>query len=397
MLFRFSLKALTPVLLLTTPFLSAQSADLTASAPVRAYASLHIFQGGTDGSRPVAPLLRDPSGNLFGTTSIGGNAGWGTVFKVSASGTETVFYTFQGGNDGAQPFAGLIRDSAGNLYGTTDLGGGCPNAIDGCGTIFRLSPTGHETVLHRFQGSPDGMFPFGSLVRDSAGNLYGTTTGGGAYGLGTVFKLSAAGQFTLMYNFTGGNDGTSPAGTLVRDASGNLYGTTTAGGAWGLGGVFMLDTAGLITVLHSFNPDGTDGYGCWSGLVRNAAGVFFGTTIVGGRFSQGTVFAVTAGGQEKVVYNFTGGTDGGLPLGVLSVNAAGDLFGTTQASSDGSGTVFRIDPAGHETVLYTFSPTGTSDGATPQGGVIRDSSGNLYGTTQFGGTFNAGVVFKITP
>jgi uncharacterized repeat protein (TIGR03803 family) len=197
---------------------------------------LHSFFG-IDGAHPTAGLLRDASGNLYGTTT-GGGTGYGVVFKVDTSGNETVLYSFTGGDDGAIPVGGLIQDAAGNLYGTTAEGGGdkC-DAGYGCGVIFKLDTAGNETILHTFRGIPDGAEPgYGSLIRDDKGNLYGTTTqGGSAYcnapnGCGIVFGLSTAGRLAILHTFTGLSDGAVPQGGLIRDADGNLYGTTYQGG-----------------------------------------------------------------------------------------------------------------------------------------------------------------------
>jgi uncharacterized repeat protein (TIGR03803 family) len=198
------------------------------------FALFYSFEGGTDGATPRAGLVRDAAGNLYGTTISGGAGGLGTVFKLDAVGSETVLHSFSGA-DGARPEAGLVRDAAGNLYGTT-AGGGASDL----GTVFKLDTTGSETVLHSFSGA-DGDSPVAGLVRDAAGNLYGTTAGGGASGLGTVFKLDTSGKGRLLHSFTGGaTDGAFPAAGLVPDAAGNLYGTTTQDGAFGQGTVFKL-------------------------------------------------------------------------------------------------------------------------------------------------------------
>jgi uncharacterized repeat protein (TIGR03803 family) len=250
----------------------------------------------TDGNGPSAGVIRDNEGNLYGTTGAGGEfcleyGGCGVVFKLDASGKETVLYNFcpNGyGNctDGSFPSAGLVQDAAGNLYGTTGSGG-----ANGDGTVFRVGPTGTETVLYSFAGGADGASPFAGLVRDEAGNLYGTTTGGGPSGWGTVFKVDPAGNETVLYSFTGGTDGGLSEAGLIRDEAGNLYGTTLFGGlasppcSSACGVVFKLDTAGTETALYSF-AYGADGEFPSSSLIQDAEGNLYGNTQYGGNTSR---------------------------------------------------------------------------------------------------------------
>jgi uncharacterized repeat protein (TIGR03803 family) len=267
---------------------------------------LHSFAGPpTDGALPEAGLIGDEAGNLYGTTAYGGKSGYGAVFKLSEGGKESVLYSFIGGaTDGEYPIAGLVRDSAGNLYGTTYSGGDLtcsPGSGFGCGTVFKLSPTGKERVLYSFTGA-DGALPQAGLIRDSAGNLYGTTVYGGDFscgvlGCGTVFKLDGTGQESVLYSFgtEGAFDGTAPYAGLFRDTAGNLYGTTLLGGAESslCGTVFKLDTEGTKTTLHSFGATG-DGCAPYGGLVQDATGNLYGTTEHGGGTSSlGTVFKIT--------------------------------------------------------------------------------------------------------
>jgi uncharacterized repeat protein (TIGR03803 family) len=314
----------------------------------------------------------------------------------------SVVYTFTGGADGWQPAAPLIADRAGNLYGTTTAGG-----ADGFGVVFKIDPQGTETVLHSFTGGTDGGAPYAPLVLDSAGNLYGTTIGGGLYDAGTVYELDPAGNETVLYSFTGGSDGLRPYAGLVRDGEGNLYGTTEEGGNFnescpslGCGVVFKLDPTGTETVLRAF--DGTDGIGPTGSLLASAAGEgLYGTTYAGGTQRGGTVFKLDLSGNETVLYNFTGGTDGGVPDAGVARDAAGNLYGTTQqggttggsCSSYGCGVVFQIDPAGSETVLDSFNWT---DGGVPTGGLVMDRAGNLYGAASGGGTYGSGVIFRLS-
>ena len=371
-------------LVVATPVLEAQVR--------RSFALLYSFEGGTDGAQPQAGLIRDADGNFYGTTEGGGPLKCGTVFKLDTTGAETVLYTFTGKPaDGSLPVAGLLRDAAGNLYGTTFYGG----ASD-FGTVFKLDTTGTETVLHTFAGGTDGANPGAGLVRDTAGNLYGTTFYGGESGFGTVYKLDRNGVETVLHSFAGSpTDGQEPTAGLVRDAAGNFYGTTITGGASNLGTVYKLDTAGKETVLYSFTGQ-PDGKFPWAGLVRDAAGNFYGTTLYGGASDFGTVYKLDTAGKETVLHSFTGGRDGKLPYAGLLRDLAGNLYGTTsEGGASRYGTAFQLDTTGRFTVLHSFA-FGATDGITPMGGLIRDTTGNLYGTTLQGGAFSVGTVFKLS-
>ena len=258
-----------------------------------------------EGATPWGGLVRDTAGNLYGTTAGGGPLGHGTVFKMNKAGKETVLYSFKGGKDGGGPTASLVRDTKGNLYGTTYGAGGPPPLAASVevrvtgkllrGTVFMLDKTGKETVLHRFTGTGgDGANPWAGLLRDAAGNLYGTTVEGGTYGNGTVFKLDKNGKETVLYSFTGTEgDGANPYAALVEDAKGNLYGTTSGGGASGYGTVFEVDQTGKESVLHSFSGGRKDGSGPYGALVRDAKGNLYGTTYDGGTHRYGVVFELT--------------------------------------------------------------------------------------------------------
>jgi uncharacterized repeat protein (TIGR03803 family) len=362
---------------------------------------LYSFTGGSDGANPYAGLMRDSAGNLYGTTAVGGSASAGVVFKLDTAGNETVLYSFTGGSDGGYPLAGLIRDSAGNLYGTTVAGG-----LAGGGVVYKLDPTGHETVLYSFTGGADGGNPNAGVIFDSAGNLYGTTAGGGdlspcyGVGCGVVFKLNPSGLETVLYTFTGGADGSRPSAGVIFDSAGNLYGTTAGGGTAGVGAVFKLDVIGHETVLCSF--PGSDGAAPWASVIQDSAGNLYGTTTGGGSAGAGVVYKLDATGHETILYNFTGGADGANPSAGVIMDSAGNLYGTTNGGgATGAGVVYKVDPAGHETVLYSFTGiccgSPTTDGVDPNGGVIMDSAGNLYGTTYWGGAAGWGTVYKLDP
>jgi uncharacterized repeat protein (TIGR03803 family) len=353
---------------------------------------LYAFPGLADGDFPEAGVIRDSAGNLYGTASYGGASSWGVVYRVNKTGKETVLYSFTGGADGGYPEAGVIRDSAGNLYGTTFFGGAY-----GYGVVYKVDKTGKETVLHSFTGGADGGYPeYAGVIRDSAGNLYGTAFIGGASGNGVVYTVDTADQETVLYNFTGGADGGYPFTGVIRDSVGNLYGTAELGGASGAGVVYKLDTAGQETVLYSFTGSADGGYPEYAGVIRDSAGNLYGTTNSGGASGVGVVYKVDTKGQQTVLYSFTGSADGSQPEAGLVRDSAGNLYGTTRyGGASGAGVVYKVDPKGEETVLYSF--TGESDGAYPVAGVIRDSAGNLYGTASFGGTKNSGVVFEVKP
>lgn len=375
-----------------------QSQNVTYSFSV-----LHSFSGTPDGGHPFAGGVLDSAGNFFGTTSSGGTFDGGTVFKIDQDGNETVLYNFTGGADGGFPESGLVFDPAGNLYGTTVEGG------SGAGVVFRLDPNGQETVLYAFTDFTDGP-PRGTMVRDSDGNLYGITQLGGATSNGTVFKIDLAGKESVLHAFTGSPDGSEPFGNLVIDSARNLYGMTMSGGASsgscfagaGCGVVFKVDVAGNESVLHSFS--GPDGANPEAGLVMDAAGNLYGATTGGGAFSQGAIFKLDKGGAETVLYSFTGLADGGAPIAAMALDDQGNLYGTTDSGGTGCffgcGVVFRVDKTGQETVLHLFNETA---GDQPLD-MVRDSAGNLYGTTLEGGnqtcdivfTSSCGVVFKLT-
>jgi uncharacterized repeat protein (TIGR03803 family) len=399
------------------------AAILPTPARAQTFTVLHTFKG-PDGANPAAPVILDKAGNIYGTTEAGGTGtcssmGCGTAFVLNKSGKEIALHSFNG-NDGFSPGAGLLRDSKGDLFGTTTGGGDDTSACggvegDGCGVAFRLSPNGKE-VRYNFQGTPDGFQPEASLVEDSAGNLYGTASYGGEHGLGAVFKINTAtDKESVLYSFTGGSDGCFPFG-VVLDSTGNVYGVTLDGGSGfgnsGLGVVFKVDPAGNETVLHTFGGD--DGANPVSVLVFDLAGNLYGTSQNGGSSDQcgfsgcGAVFEVSpaqgGGWSERVLYSFcslAGCVDGEKPLyGPLVVDASGNLYGTALDGGESDhGVVFELTD-GVESVLHSF--TGGPDGAYPQAGLAMDDLGNLYGAAQSGGSscytrYTCGTVFKITP
>jgi len=372
-------------------------------AHAQAFTVLYNFGEPASGYDASTNVIFDPSGNLYSTTDLGGanpSDDFGTVFELSPDGTETILHNFiytPDGSDGVNPAAGLVRDSAGNLYGTTSLGGTSDE-----GAIFKIDSAGNETILHNFAGgTTDGAYPGpGNLIIGSARNLYGTTTLGGAFGFGTAYELSPGGTLTVLYSFTGGDDGGSPESGLVMDSSGNLYGTTLNGGKsqsnCGCGVVFRLSPHGSggwqETVLHSFSG-GTDGQFPYAGLALNQNRLF-GSTGRGGAGNCGVVFEVGTNGNERVLYSFSsqGSEDGCYPTGVLPVE--GVLYGTTAlGGAFGQGSIFALNASGTVTLLHSFDSS--TDGSGPNG-LARGPKG-LYGTTPLGGTNNQGTVFKIAP
>jgi uncharacterized repeat protein (TIGR03803 family) len=331
----------------------------------------------------------DSAHAVYGTTQYGGTHGLGVVYKVDQAGNETVLYAFKGVPDGAYPLGVLTSDSAGNLYGTT-VGGGKYNV----GTVFKLDPSGNETVLHSFSfNKSDGAYPQAGVVRDAGGNLYGTAESG-ADTCGVVFKINPIRNGTVLYSFTGGSDGCTPSTRLIRDSLGNLYGTTQVGGPHNGGVVYKVDPAGNETVLYAFTG-GADGDQPSSPVTRDSDGNLYGTTSSGGKYSSGTVYKVDPSGNETVLYNFGGLADGRYPVGDVVRDEAGSLYGTTSAGggSPSFGVAYKLDASGNQTVLHTF--TNGADGGMPTSGLVRDSAGNLCGTTGTGGVNNNGVVFKI--
>jgi uncharacterized repeat protein (TIGR03803 family) len=360
--------------------------------------------GCPDGSNPRADLVMDTAGNLYGTTLYGGTSGVGTVFELSPSGTETVRHSFAASHtDGHYPYAGLLMDTKGNLYGTAQSGG-----AKGLGAVFKLSPNGTETLLYSFcvlAACADGYHPRAGLIMDTKGNLYGTAFDGGAYDAGAVFELSPSGTETVLHSFCqqmGCPDGYYPQAGLVMDTNGNLYGTTLYNGAYGGGTVFKISSDGTATTFYNF----CTATGCkngrypQAGLILDTNGNLYGTTYGGGAYGKGTVFELSPSGAETVRHSFcarTGCPDGSHPRADLAMDTAGNLYGTTYSGGTNSvGTVFKLSPNGTETVLHSFAANG-SDGTHPYAGLVTDTMGNLYGTTYSGGANGYGTVFKVTP
>jgi len=409
--------------------------DTTGSQTV-----LHTFTGGTDGGNPCGGLVADSAGNLYGTAYQGGIAGAnkrgaGVVYKIDSSGQYTVLYSFSGGADGSGPIAGVIVDAAGNLYGTTYSGG-----AQGNGVVFQFSATGQESVLYTFAGSPDGANPYAGVTADAAGNLYGTTFNGGVHTLGVVYKLAPSGQETVLYSFDGATKGGPPFVGVVLDAAGNIYGAagsvayklnpagsfaelayfgantnlsgmardsagdlyivSNAGGTseWKHGAVFKLGSSGKASLLYQFAGDkvASGSQGLNASVILDSAGNLYGTSPFAG--TAGIVYEIEASGTVKKLYDFLPAYGGYVPSSGLTLDVAGNWYGTTAGGGGpaNAGVVYKMSPAGKETVLYTFKG-GSTDGANPGANVVLDQAGNLYGAAVNGGTYNQGVVYKLAP
>jgi len=382
-----------------------------ASLPTQAqtYKVLHTFAGSPkDGQWPLGVLVRDAAGNLYGTTEDGGSGicgefSCGTIFMLNKSGNEVGVFSFNE-PDGTFPVAGLFRDSAGSLYGTTLQGGvhSCENDPPGCGTVFQLNKTGNKLRYYSFDGR-NGEAP-GSTPVILSGSLYGTTYEGGNINFGTLYKINGLGKETVLHKFNDG-DGCGPS-ALIADPKGNLYGVTNVPSC-GSGTLFELDTAGNFTTLLLFG--GVAG-AIPQSLIFDSQGNLYGTALEGGSNGDGTVFELSSQNgiwSGHALYSFCSlplCVDGKSPRGQLVRDNAGNIYGVTaDGGASDNGTIFKIDPSGNETVLHSF--TGGSDGGNPFGGLISDASGNLYGAAEVGGDISCpgalqlgcGVVFELTP
>ena len=402
-----------PSLAIVATLMSAPLAAASRAAPAQAPGTSTILYSFcslancSDGEIPGGNLVADGAGNLYG--GAGGSPNFcsetigncGLIFKLAPDGTETVLHDFSE-TEGSGPGT-MIMDAAGNLYGEA-----FQNGAAGYGTVVKVTMDGTLTVLHTFQGGKDdGANPSG-LMMDKLGNLYGVTAEGGRHNCGTVYELQPDGTESLLYEFRCGPYGSFPEGNLIADKKGNLYGTTLLGGSGdcndGCGIVFKLAPRGKETVLHSFTG-GSDGYAPQAGLIADGAGNMFGTTVYGGgspscEHGCGTIFRVGTDGSESVVYSFRGGRDGEDPEPGLIKDRSGNLYGTTLfggkrargCDNSSCGTVFKISPAGDEYVLTRFSE---KTGYEPSGPLLMGPNGILYGTTALGGPNKLGVVFSL--
>lgn len=405
-----------------TAFCFALVIASTHTVNAQTFSVLHKFTGGTDGAYPLAGLTIGPGGVLYGTAQYGGSHQGGVVFRMNQVNSAWVFtpiYQFTGGSDGLRPIGGVVFGSGGALYGTTQQGG-----VNNNGVVFALRPpstfcrsiscTWNERVLHAFTGVPDGFYPENEkLLFDGAGNIYGTTGEGGAHGGGTVFALSPSGggQYTesILYNFSG-PDGAYPAAGVIFDAAGNLYGTTSAGGTGrgcqlGCGTAYQLTPSNggwqeNVLVNFDFGRAGLEGgIYPYSGLVADASGNLYGTTIYSGQNSlNGIVYKLAPSNgtfTPSLAFAFPSSCQ---PYGGVTMDSAGNFFGI--CLSAGSGSVFELTNCSQSCVMIDLHDFDGFDGLMPYGTPVLDGNGNLYGTTQYGGlnyncNLGCGVVWEI--
>jgi uncharacterized repeat protein (TIGR03803 family) len=410
------------VILLGTVTATPAKADKPIGPPPPRFETLASFTfNGATGSGPVGALVQGIDGNFYGVTSSGGEFNEGTIFSVAPDGVLTVLHSFDG-TDGYNLAAGLVLGTDGNLYGTAEDGG---NVLSGscdseggelpgvCGTVFKITPTGEFTVLHNFKGT-DGSYPESKLVQGFDGNFYGTTVGGGKYGMGTVFKINSAGDLTTIYSFCGTSScpqGTAPSpGPLVQGTDGNFYGTTMTGGAGNncltpvgsteaCGTVFKITPGGTLTTLYTFClklgcPDGALPF---TGLIIGPDGAFYGSTPLGGEHGSGTVFRITSAGVQTTVYDFcqqTDCTDGEVPS-ALMLGSDGNFYGTTADGGGNididSGTLFQLTPKGALTTLLAFDYITNGEGGL---GLTQSTNGILFGLALEPVQFGGGSVFS---
>jgi uncharacterized repeat protein (TIGR03803 family) len=423
---RWTMKKALPIAVLSVLAFSLQAVAQTVTESV-----LYNFcsqSGCTDGSSPISGLIQALDGNFYGTT-LSGAEGPGTMFRLTPSGQLTTLHEFSGGADGGFLFATVTQGSDGNLYGVTTNGGNLANCpSQGCGTVFKITPSGNLTTLYTFcsagslNSCPDGNRPEGELIEGADGNLYGTTTQGGnqddclyssqPLGCGTIFKVTLDGNLTTLYTFTGASDGGGPQ-SMLQGSDGNFYGIAYASGVAGI--IYRLTPSGAYSLVFTFPDSGIDGEGPYPGLFEYKDGSFYGATYEEGDSSYcasstppgcGTLFKVTSSGAFTLLYSFTDASDGAYPYSGLFLGSDGNFYGAAQRGGNtsvcttngppGCGDVFQLSPDRDITDLYSFQ--GTPDGQEPTAGIIQGSDGSFYGTTYYGGTSadDAGTVFKVS-
>jgi uncharacterized repeat protein (TIGR03803 family) len=365
---------------------------------------LYSFMGRDDGADPTTGLTEGSDGYLYGTTgAAGANGSGGTVFKITTAGVLTVLHSFINDTftDGSVP-SSVIQGADGNFYGVTSYGGATGN-----GAVFKVTPTGTETILHSFvNGNGDGANPSGNLIQATNGSFYGTASNAGAYGNGAIFEITPSGQESVLYSFNASaNDGFRPSSGVIQASDGNLYGTTPGNGSnvnKDYGAVFKVTLSGQETLVYTFQgQSASDGQLPEAGLIQGVDGNLYGTTSEGGVGISGTVFKLTPAGVETVLSNFNAGgstsVNGYSTIASLIQASDGNLYGINNlGGAHNDGTVFQVTPQGVTTLVYAFGDN-SGDGAGPEANLIQASDGNFYGTTHSGGAYGYGTIFKITP
>ncbi|PYK41453.1 MAG: hypothetical protein DME60_03220 [Verrucomicrobia bacterium] len=374
---------------------------------------IYSFAGDEDGEYTDTDVAIDTAGNLYGSSVLGGDFGSGTVWQLAPSGnswTHTVLYSFTGSADGAEPYKGVTLDAQGNLYGTAVAGGsGCEG---GCGVVYKLTNSGGtwtQTVIYAFTGGDDGAGPGARVTVDPRGNVYGMTPIGGAFGLGTIYQLHPGANgnyaFKVIHTFTGGADGSSGSAGKMILRNGHLYGAATTGGAFGSGAAFELTPTQAgewdFKILYSFQgqPDGVFPYGA---LLFDRSGNIFGATYYGGVNGLGAVYQLAprpiGEWRERVLYSFAGGEDGNSPISHLNFDSVGNLYGTTSEGGLGSGTIFKLTPGQNGNWVESLPHLfqGPPDAAFPYSGM-SNKGGSFYGATTHGGENDEGAIYKFTP
>jgi uncharacterized repeat protein (TIGR03803 family) len=372
----------------TTDFTVANASCTLTITAAPAFSVLYTFHGTSDGNVPVGGLTQASDGKFYGATYKGGASSEGTAYNVDTSGNYTPLHTFTGGADGGYPRGGMVEGLDGNFYGATETGG-----ANNKGTIYQLTPAGILTTLYSFIGSPDGYYPQGNLTQATDGNFYGTASQGGSHSSGTFFRMTPAGELTLLYTFTGGADGDIPAGSLVQGADGSFYGEASYGGAPQAGTLFKIDSAGNFTLLHTFT-NGGDGGEPSGGLAQGADGSFYGG-------ANGTLFKVDSAGNFTTLFTSLGGAEPSLLNGLL-LAGDGNFYGTSTYggvsgyyNNPSYGELFRMDTSGNVTTLYSFLNGG--DGEQPDSNFVQGSNGSLYGMASAAGASYSGTLFELTP
>ena len=362
-------------------------------APAQTVTTLYNFAGGkTSGETPwYVTLVQGTNGSLYGTTYNGGASGVGTVFSVTTSGTQTLLYSFKGGTaDGANPTGGLTLGSDGNFYGTTQQGGTGTQ-----GVVFKMTTAGVITILHNFNSTTDGAFPWGPPILASDGNFYGTTSGGGLKGNGLVYKITSTGTYSTIYEFDV-THGFAPIAPPTQGTDGYLYIPVSQGGTSFCGTIIQLTTAGIVNNTYDF-PCGSGGSYPIGPLIQASNGNFYSTTQDGGTNGEGTIYLVTTGLAVTILHSF-GATfgDGTFPGAGLLLATDGNYYGSTSdGGAYGDGILFNTSTSGTYADLYSFNNTTNFTQMSPLAPPVQDTNGTLYGVTEFGGTSNDGTVYSL--